>query len=165
MRPDAVVLSPGPGRPSEAGGSVEVVRRLHTTLPMLGVCLGHQAIAAAFGGRVVRSGEPVHGRASVIQHDGRGIFAGLGGPLVAARYHSLVVEEASLPACLEVSARTEDGTVMALRHRDFPLEGLQFHPESILTDTGFPLLAGFLRRAGLDTPAELPTVLDERAAV
>ncbi len=165
MCPEAVVLSPGPGTPQRAGCSVEVVRCLHTRLPMLGVCLGHQAIVEALGGRIIRSGVPMHGRSSAVHHDSRGVFAGLESPIVAARYHSLVVDEACLPACVEVSARTEDGTVMGIRHRELPLVGLQFHPESILTDLGFSLLAGFLRRAGLEVPSGLPGVLDEWAAV
>jgi len=159
--PQAIVLSPGPCTPQQAGCSLEVVRAFHAELPILGVCLGHQAIAAALGGRVVRAGEPVHGRSSPVWHDGRGVFAGLPNPIVAARYHSLVVEEASLPACLEVSARTDDATIMALRHREFPVVGLQFHPESILTDMGYALLAGFLRVAGLPVPAEVPAIEGE----
>ena len=158
LAPDAIVLSPGPCTPGQAGCSLELVRRFHAELPILGVCLGHQTIAEALGGRVVRAAEPVHGRSSPIHHDGRGAFAGLPNPLVGCRYHSLVVEEASLPECLEVSARLDDGTIMALRHREFPTVGLQFHPESILTDTGYPLLAGFLRLAGLTVPSELPGI-------
>jgi anthranilate synthase/aminodeoxychorismate synthase-like glutamine amidotransferase len=161
-RPEAVVLSPGPCTPREAGCSLEVVRRMAGTAPILGVCLGHQAIAEAFGGRIVRADEPVHGRTSAILHDGRGVFAGLPSPIVGCRYHSLVVEEASLPPCLEVSARTEDGVVMALRHRELPVVGLQFHPESVLTDVGYAILAAFLRLAGLDAAAELPRMIDER---
>jgi anthranilate synthase/aminodeoxychorismate synthase-like glutamine amidotransferase len=160
--PQAIVLSPGPCTPQQAGCSLELVRAFCDELPILGVCLGHQAIAAALGGRVIRANEPVHGRSSPIWHDGRGVFSGLPNPIVAARYHSLVVEEASLPDCLEVSARTDDGTVMALRHRQLPVVGLQFHPESILTDLGYALLAGFLRVAGLAIPAEVPTVESER---
>ena len=163
LGPDAVVLSPGPCTPNEAGCSLAVVREFHTELPILGVCLGHQAIAAALGGRIVRAAEAVHGRTSPIRHDGRGIFAGLPNPIVGCRYHSLVVDEASLPDCLEVSARTEDGTVMALRHRELPVVGLQFHPESILTDNGYRLLAAFLRRAGLPAAAPLPGIESERA--
>jgi len=150
LGPEAVVLSPGPCTPRQAGCSLQVVRELCAELPILGVCLGHQVIAEALGGRVVRAREPMHGRSSTIGHDGRGVFAGLPQPIVGCRYHSLAVEEASLPECLEVSARTDDGTVMALRHRDFPVVGLQFHPESILTGVGYPLLSGFLRLAGLD---------------
>jgi len=156
--PDAVVLSPGPCTPRQAGCSLEIVRELHQEVPILGVCLGHQAIAEALGGRVVRAAEPMHGRSSPIHHDGRGVFHGLPSPIVGCRYHSLVVDEASLPDCLEVSARTDDGTVMALRHRPLPVVGLQFHPESILTDRGYPLLAAFLRLARLSVPARLPTI-------
>ncbi len=164
MEPDALVLSPGPCAPQQAGCSLQLIRRLHRELPILGVCLGHQAIAEALGGRVVRAKEPVHGRSCPVHHDGRGIFDGLPNPIVACRYHSLVVEEASLPDCLEVSARCDDSQVMALRHRDLPLVGLQFHPESILTDVGYPLLAGFLRLAGLSVPPRVPGIESERAA-
>ncbi len=162
MGPEAVVLSPGPCTPREAGCSLDVVRRLHAELPILGVCLGHQTIAEALGGRVIRANEPVHGRCGPIRHDRRGIFAGLDEPIVGCRYHSLVVDEATLPDCLEVSARLDDGTVMALRHRELPVVGLQFHPESILTDVGYPLLAGFLRLAGLSVPEALPGIDTER---
>ena len=149
MGPEAVVLSPGPCTPRQAGCSLEVVRELHAELPILGVCLGHQAIAEALGGRIVRASRPVHGQSSTIHHDGRGLFEGLPERIVACRYHSLVVDEAALPDCLEISARTSNGTVMALRHRRLPVVGLQFHPESILTELGYPLLSGFLRLAGL----------------
>lgn len=159
MRPDAIALSPGPCAPQEAGVSVELVRSLHRELPILGVCLGHQAIAAALGGNVVRAHEPVHGRASPVFHNGRGVFAGLPNPVCACRYHSLVVDEASLPPELEVTARTADGTVMAVAHRDLPVVGVQFHPESILTDCGYLLLAAFLRVAGL---GEVAPPTDER---
>lgn len=162
LEPEAIVLSPGPCTPRQAGCSLELVRELHVELPILGVCLGHQAIAEALGGRVVRAREPVHGRSAKIRHDGRGVFAGLPEGITGCRYHSLVVEEASLPPCLEVSARLEDGTVMALRHHELPVVGLQFHPESILTDVGYPLLAAFLRLAGLPVPAEVPTIDSER---
>ena len=150
LRPQAVVLSPGPCAPSQAGCCVEVVRELHRDLPILGVCLGHQAIAEALGGRVVRATEPVHGRASQILHDGQGEFAGLPNPLGVGRYHSLVASEAALPDVLQVSARTRDGVVMGLRHREYPVVGWQFHPESILTERGYELLRGFLRLAGLN---------------
>jgi len=156
LAPEAIVLSPGPCTPQQAGCSLELVRQFHMKLPILGVCLGHQTIAEALGGRVVRAREPVHGRSAPIRHDGRGVFSGLPEVIVGCRYHSLVVDEASLPDCLEVSARLGDGTVMALRHRQFPVVGLQFHPESILTEAGYPLLAGFLRIAGLPVPAEIP---------
>jgi len=161
LRPEAVVLSPGPCRPRQAGCSLAVVRELHQDVPILGVCLGHQAIAEALGGRIVRAAEPVHGRTSLVRHDGRGIFRNVSNPIVGCRYHSLVVDEASLPDCLEVSARTEDGTVMALRHRRLPVVGLQFHPESILTESGYLLLAGFLRLAGLSVPANVPEMQSE----
>lgn len=163
MRPRAMVLSPGPCTPRQAGCSLELVRQLHREMPILGVCLGHQAIAEALGGRVVRANEPVHGRTSPVYHDGRGVFAGLSNPVVACRYHSLVVDEASLPDCLEVSARTRGGVLMGLRHRTLPVVGLQFHPESILTETGYRLLAGWLRLAGLETPRSLPEHDDLRA--
>jgi anthranilate synthase/aminodeoxychorismate synthase-like glutamine amidotransferase len=141
--PDRVVVSPGPCTPNEAGISLEAVRRFPAAgVPTLGVCLGHQALAQAFGGRVVRH-EPVHGKTSPIAHDGRTIFAGLPDPLTVGRYHSLVVEESSVPAALEVSARG-GGVVMALRHRELPAEGVQFHPESVLTDEGRALLRNFL---------------------
>jgi anthranilate synthase/aminodeoxychorismate synthase-like glutamine amidotransferase len=162
LRPSALVLSPGPCAPAQAGCSLELVRRLHEKLPILGVCLGHQIIAEALGGRVVRARQPVHGRTSSIAHDGRGIFAGLPNPLEGCRYHSLAVDEASLPEILEVAARAADGTVMAIRHRRLPVVGLQFHPESILTDCGYALLAAFLRQAGLGVPKTAPTIEDER---
>jgi anthranilate synthase component II len=147
--PDAIVLSPGPCTPQQTGNSLELVRSLHRELPILGVCLGHQTIAAAFGGQTVRAAEPMHGRASLANHNESGLFAGLPNPLRVGRYHSLIVEESSLPPELETTARTPDGVVMALAHRNYPLVGLQFHPESILTDHGYDLLAGFLRIAGV----------------
>lgn len=158
MRPAAVVLSPGPCAPEQAGVSLDLVRQLHTEVPILGVCLGHQTIAAGLGGRVVRAPEPVHGRASLIQHAGQGIFAGLPSPLAVGRYHSLVAEENSLPAELQVTARTDDGVIMAFQHRRYPVIGVQFHPESILTSGGFSLLANFLSLAGLPVPAVIPEV-------
>jgi anthranilate synthase/aminodeoxychorismate synthase-like glutamine amidotransferase len=162
LAPDAVVLSPGPCAPEQAGMSLKLVRNLHRELPILGVCLGHQTIAAALGGRVVRADEPVHGRASDIFHPSRGIFTGLPNPLRACRYHSLVVEEATIPDELEVTARTADGVVMAISHRELCVIGLQFHPESILTDHGYELLAAFLHTAGLGVASDLPTIADER---
>ncbi len=142
--PEAIVISPGPGDPTEAGISVPLIRALAPTTPLLGVCLGHQCIGAAFGGAIRRARSLMHGKTSWIEHDGRTIFQGLPNPFEATRYHSLVVNEADLPADLEVSARAEDGEVMALRHRSFPLEGVQFHPESILTREGKLLLRNFL---------------------
>ena len=164
LRPAAIALSPGPCTPREAGCSVEIVRELHAAVPILGVCLGHQAIAAALGGRVVRAREPMHGRTSADFHDSAGIFAGVPNPLAACRYHSLVVDEATLPDCLQVTARTADGVVMALAHRRLPAIGLQFHPEAILTECGYPLLANFLRLAGIAAPARIPSIDDERVA-
>jgi para-aminobenzoate synthetase component 2 len=163
LSPDAVVLSPGPCAPEQAGASLDLVRSLHRETPILGVCLGHQTIAAALGGRVIRAREPVHGRASDVFHSGRGVFAGLPNPLRACRYHSLVVEEATLPDELEVTARTGDGVVMAIAHRQRCLIGLQFHPESILTEHGYELLAAFLTAAGLRVPHRRPTIVDERS--
>lgn len=162
LAPQAVVLSPGPCTPNQAGCSLEVVRRLWAELPILGVCLGHQTIAAALGGTIRRAPEPMHGRTSQLFHDGQGLFEGIPSPMVACRYHSLVVDHKSLPECLEVSARTSDGVVMALQHRAYPVFGVQFHPESILTAAGYALLAGFLRQAGLPTPRRLPTIDEER---
>lgn len=144
LQPRAIVLSPGPCGPEQAGISVELVRRLCERIPILGVCLGHQCIAAAFGGSILRAPEPVHGRVSPIEHSGEGVFAGLPRPLHAARYHSLVVSSRNLPDCLEVTATTQDGLIMALQHRRLPLVGVQFHPESILTIAGHRLLYNFL---------------------
>jgi len=162
LAPDAVVLSPGPCTPQEAGCSLDVVRELHRELPILGICLGHQAIVEALGGHVVRAAEPVHGRASEIRHVERGLFAGLPNPLIVGRYHSLVVDPATLPRDLEITATTEDGVVMAVAHRALPVVGLQFHPESILTDCGYELLAAFLKRCGLATLAASLSIGDER---
>jgi anthranilate synthase/aminodeoxychorismate synthase-like glutamine amidotransferase len=161
LAPAAIILSPGPCTPSEAGCSIDVVRELSEEIPILGVCLGHQAIAAALGAKVIRGPEPVHGRSSIIRHGGRGIFEDLPNPLRVGRYHSLVVEEASLPTDLEVTARTQDDVVMALAHQRLPLVGVQFHPESILTQGGYNLLANFLRIAGLQIPRRLPSFADE----
>ena len=153
MQPKAIVLSPGPCTPNEAGICLDVVRRLGSTIPILGVCLGHQAIAAALGGEVIRALEPVHGRVSLVEHNSERIFAGLPNPLMATRYHSLVVPESTLPRCLRVTARTKsaDRLVMALEHTEWPLFGLQFHPESVLTSGGHRLLQNFLVAAGLRT--------------
>jgi anthranilate synthase/aminodeoxychorismate synthase-like glutamine amidotransferase len=148
--PDGVVISPGPGAPKDAGLSNEVVRVLAGRVPILGVCLGHQCIAEVYGGVIVRAPELVHGKTSPISHDGRGVLAGLPQPFPATRYHSLVLDPATVPAELEVTARTPDGLIMGLRHRLLPVEGVQFHPESILTVVGMDLLGNFLRalRAG-----------------
>jgi len=143
-RPAGVVISPGPGRPEDAGVTVAAVTAFGPSVPLLGVCLGHQAIGQAFGGRVVRARTLMHGKTSKIHHDGRGVFAGLPGGFEATRYHSLVVEAASLPGVLEVCARTDDGEIMGLRHRTLPVHGVQFHPESILTGEGKRLLGNFL---------------------
>jgi len=144
-RPSRIVISPGPGRPEHAGVTMRVIQQLGESTPILGVCLGHQAIGAAFGGSVVRAHVPMHGKTSMIEHDGRGVFSGIGGPFAASRYHSLVVAEEGLPAALEVSARTvEDGVIMGLRHRTWPVHGVQFHPESILTGEGHRILRNFL---------------------
>jgi anthranilate synthase component 2 len=145
MAPEAIVISPGPCVPSETGISVRIVQHFHRRLPILGICLGHQAIALALGGEIFRTGKPIHGQAREIHHDQRGVFQGLPTPLTAGLYHSLAVEPSSLPAELEISARSQDGTVMGIRHREWPTIGLQFHPESILTPSGFELLRGFLR--------------------
>jgi anthranilate synthase component 2 len=146
---DRIVISPGPGRPEHAGVTMDVIRALGERTPILGVCLGHQAIGAVFGGDVVRAGVPMHGKTSTIEHDGRGVFRGIAGPFQASRYHSLVVAETSLPAALEVTARTrEDGNIMGLRHRAWPVYGVQFHPESILTSEGKTILSNFLRCSG-----------------
>ena len=147
--PAGIVISPGPRTPREAGVSCEVIRRCAGRIPILGVCLGHQCIGAVFGGEVVRARRIMHGKVSAIRHDGRGIFAGVPSPFEATRYHSLAVRRETLPPALEVTAEAEDGEIMGLRHRDLPVEGVQFHPESILTREGGRLLGNFLRQAGL----------------
>jgi anthranilate synthase/aminodeoxychorismate synthase-like glutamine amidotransferase len=146
LAPERIVVSPGPRTPAEAGISVELIQRFAGSVPVLGVCLGHQALAVAFGGSVVNAPSLMHGKISSVTHDGRGIFRGLPSPFVATRYHSLVVDQESLPDCLEVSARSEQGLIMGLRHRIYDLEGVQFHPESILTTVGKDLLSNFLGR-------------------
>ena len=144
-KPERIVISPGPGRPEHAGVTMSVIRHLGQTTPVLGVCLGHQAIGAVYGGTVVRARVPMHGKTSTIDHDGRGVFSGIAGPFVASRYHSLVVAEEGLPAELEVTARTQDDhQIMGLRHRKWPVQGVQFHPESILTGEGRQILRNFL---------------------
>ncbi len=148
MKPSHVVISPGPGRPEDAGISVELVRKLAGTVPILGVCLGHQAIAVAFGGRIAHAGRLFHGKTSEIHHDGKTIFRGVKNPFTATRYHSLVAERTSLPGCFEVSAETKDGVIMGIRHKEFSVEGVQFHPESILTSEGHRILGNFLSLNG-----------------
>ena len=145
LHPSRIVISPGPCTPSDAGISVPLIQRFAGKLPILGVCLGHQSIGQAFGGKIVHAGQLMHGKTSDIHHDDTGVFHGLPNPLTATRYHSLVIEKKNLPACLEVTAWTDDGEIMGVRHRDLPVEGVQFHPESILTDKGHELLANFLR--------------------
>jgi len=144
LRPEKIVISPGPCSPNEAGISLEAIERLGGKIPLLGVCLGHQAIGQAFGGKVVHARTLMHGKTSPIHHIGAGVFRGLPSPFVATRYHSLAVERDSLPDCLEVTAWTEDGEIMGLRHKTLPVEGVQFHPESILTEHGHALLKNFL---------------------
>jgi len=144
LQPDRIVISPGPGTPDEAGITIDLLKHFGDKLPILGVCLGHQAIGQAFGGRVVRAPRVFHGKSSVVNHDGKTIFAGLSQSLVVGRYHSLIVERETLPDCLDVSASTPNGTIMGLRHRNLKVEGVQFHPESIMTVEGKKLLANFL---------------------
>ena len=144
LRPERIVISPGPCSPAEAGISVPLLQYFAGRLPILGVCLGHQAIGAAFGGKIVRARSIMHGKTSPITHDGKGVFKGLPSPYTVVRYHSLAIERDSLPACLEISAQTEDGEIMGVRHRQFPIEGVQFHPESIETEHGHRLLQNFL---------------------
>jgi anthranilate synthase component II len=148
LAPERLVISPGPCTPNEAGISLALVERLAGKLPILGVCLGHQAIGQAFGGKVVRAGQVMHGKVSRIRHDGRGAFAGLPQDFTATRYHSLVVERSTLPASLEVTAQSEDGEIMGLRHRALAVEGVQFHPEALLTEHGHKLLENFLKGGG-----------------
>jgi anthranilate synthase/aminodeoxychorismate synthase-like glutamine amidotransferase len=144
LNPKRIVISPGPGRPQDAGISMELIRRLGSRVPLLGVCLGHQCIGEVYGGKVVRAGRLMHGKTSPIQHDGKGVFAKLPNPFEATRYHSLIVEKESVPSCLEVSAETAEGEIMGLRHKEYPVHGVQFHPESILSKEGKDLLANFL---------------------
>jgi len=146
LAPQRIVISPGPCTPNEAGVSVPLLQRFAGRTPILGVCLGHQAIGAAFGGRVVRAKQVMHGKTSPVEHDGRGVFAGLPSPYTVTRYHSLAIERASLPGCLEISAWTADGEIMGVRHRELAVEGVQFHPESILTEHGHALLRNFLEQ-------------------
>ncbi|HVA73739.1 MAG TPA: aminodeoxychorismate/anthranilate synthase component II [Acidimicrobiales bacterium] len=154
LQPDGLLVSPGPGRPESAGASCELIESLALAVPVLGVCLGHQCIGAVYGAEIVRN-QVMHGKASEVTHDGRGVFAGLPDPLTAARYHSLVVERATVPPALEVSAWTEDGVVMGLRHRELRVEGVQFHPESIITGGGHRLLANWLSACGQAVPPDV----------
>ena len=147
LDPERIVISPGPRTPKEAGISSDVIRRFGERIPTLGVCLGHQCIGDAYGGRVSGAGEIVHGKTSMIHHDGRGVFQGLPNPFEAIRYHSLAIDPATVPDCLEVTAKTEKGVIMGVRHKQHPVEGIQFHPESILTKVGKDLLRNFLRMA------------------
>ncbi len=162
LDPDSVVISPGPGVPADAGVSIDLIRSLGSSTPILGVCLGHQAIAVAYGGLVGRAPELMHGKASDIHHTGSGVFEGLPSPFSAIRYHSLCAEPDSIPDSLEVTARTQSGVIMALRHREFPVHGVQFHPESILSQHGKALLSNFLRVRA--QPAEGATLKTGAAA-
>ncbi len=145
LNPEGIVISPGPCTPNEAGISVDVVKQFHKTRPILGVCLGHQSIGDAFGGKIIGAKDIVHGKTSMIHHDSKGLFQGLDNPFIATRYHSLIVDKASLPDCFEISCWTEDNTIMGIRHKEYHLEGLQFHPESILTVLGKQIIANFLQ--------------------
>ncbi len=155
LAPSHIVISPGPCTPREAGVSTALIRRLGPRVPTLGVCLGHQCIGEVFGGRVVRAPAPVHGKTAQIHHDGTGVLCGLASPFTATRYHSLIVERATLPAALSITAETADGLIMGLRHRTYPIHGVQFHPESILTSAGKDLLRNFLTRSS-SSPNPLP---------
>jgi len=153
LRPAGIVISPGPKAPRDAGLSKDIILEFGPRVPILGVCLGHQCIGEAYGGKVDRAPYVMHGKTSLVHHDGKGVFKGLPDPMEAARYHSLVVLEDSLPSCLEISARTDDGLIMGLRHREFPVEGIQFHPESFMTPQGLILLGNFLELAGVRSSA------------
>ena len=144
LKPNAIFLSPGPCTPKEAGITVDVIKEFHKSIPTMGICLGHQAIGYAFGGNIVRAGRLMHGKTSPVLNDGKTIFKGLPNPFTAGRYHSLLVERATLPSCLEISAETEEGEIMGLRHKEFCIEGIQFHPESILTPHGKRIIKNFL---------------------
>jgi anthranilate synthase/aminodeoxychorismate synthase-like glutamine amidotransferase len=145
LAPQGLLLSPGPGTPNDAGITLEAIGQLGRELPIVGVCLGHQAIGQSFGGRVVRASRLMHGKTSLVEHDGKTVYLGMPNPFEATRYHSLIVEEPTIPTCLEVSARTTDGEVMGLRHRSLPIEGVQFHPESFLTEQGMRLVANWVK--------------------
>jgi len=147
MKPDRICISPGPKAPSDAGVSVDVIKEFGGKLPILGVCLGHQAIGEAFGGKIIRAKQVMHGKTSMIAHTGEGVFNGIPSPFTVIRYHSLAIERASLPACLEVTAWTDDGEIMGVRHKEFDIQGVQFHPESILSEHGHALFKNFLERS------------------
>jgi anthranilate synthase/aminodeoxychorismate synthase-like glutamine amidotransferase len=151
VEPDAVVISPGPGRPEDAGCCVEAIRTFAGRVPLLGVCLGHQAIGVAYGGRVVRAEGVMHGKTSLVNHNSAGVFEGLPNPFLATRYHSLVIEPGSVPKTLEVTASTDEGVIMGIRHRDLAVEGVQFHPESVMTAEGLTLMKNFLREASVSS--------------
>jgi anthranilate synthase component 2 len=146
LKPERIVISPGPCTPSKAGISIPLIERYNEPIPLLGVCLGHQSIGQAFGGKIIHSAQPMHGKTSLIFHDSAGVFRGLPNPFTATRYHSLVIERETLPICLEITAWTEDGEIMGVRHKTLPIEGVQFHPESILTEHGHTLLENFLNQ-------------------
>lgn len=158
--PEALILSPGPCTPNEAGISLAAVRELSGEVPMLGVCLGHQAIVQAMGGEIVRAQAPVHGRTSMIYHDGSSLFAGIASPFPACRYHSLIARRENLPTCLQTIAATEDGTIMAVKHLDYPLVGIQFHPESVLTRDGMTFLTNYFSELPLAAPIDLQSRVD-----
>jgi anthranilate synthase/aminodeoxychorismate synthase-like glutamine amidotransferase len=145
LRPDGLLLSPGPGTPSDAGITLAVIREFAGKIPIFGVCLGHQSIGQSFGGNVIRAPKLMHGKTSMVEHDGKTLFKGMPNPFEATRYHSLVIEESSMPQCLEISARTTDGEIMAVRHKTLPIEGVQFHPESFLTDQGMRLVSNWIQ--------------------
>jgi anthranilate synthase/aminodeoxychorismate synthase-like glutamine amidotransferase len=145
LRPDGLLLSPGPGTPSDAGVTLAVIREFAGKIPIFGVCLGHQSIGQSFGGNVIRAPKLMHGKTSMVEHDGKSLFKGMPNPFEATRYHSLVIEESSMPDCLEISARTTDGEIMAVRHKTLPVEGVQFHPESFLTDQGMRLVSNWIQ--------------------
>lgn len=161
LNPQAIVISPGPCTPDTAGICLDVIRELDSEYPILGVCLGHQVIGQAYGGSVVLANEPIHGRSSQIEHDGEGLFDGMQEPFQACRYHSLVVSGEDLPESLQKTAWLADGTVMGLKHTHYPIVGIQFHPESVLTNDGFRILAQFLKLAGIEVEVEIPLVSEE----
>lgn len=163
LQPEALILSPGPCGPVDAGRCLDILSKLSSTIPVLGVCLGHQCIAKAFGATISRAPEPVHGRTSSITHTQRGLFKNLSNPFRATRYHSLIVSEDQFPECLQITARTCDGLIMAIQHRNLPIAGVQFHPESILTEWGHHLLNNFLHMANLTTPTTSSISMTERA--